>query len=268
MNVQKPFPLPHRTILGMRLDAASNADATRIILKSAKEKVRGYVCAANVHMVMESHDEEAFQRIVNGAVLVIPDGMPLVWGLRFLGVRKATHIRGYDLTVDLLEASAREGVTVGFYGGSIEVLNKLLQASQKRFSQLKAVYSYSPPFRQMSHEEDERIITEINDSGVNILFVGLGCPKQERWMAEHAGRIDAIMIGVGAAFDFLGGSKPQAPRWMMSAGLEWLFRLVIEPRRLWRRYCIYNARFIVLFIMQLLSNYYSIARQKIFKCMG
>ena len=152
----------------------------------------------------------------------------------------------------VLQAAERHGVPVGFYGGSPETLEKLLAVVKVRFPGLRVVYSFSPPFRPLAAEEDQRVTEEINQSGARILFVGLNTPKQDWWMAEHRGRVQAVMLGVGAAFDFIAGTKPQAPRWMMRIGLEWLFRLATEPRRLWRRYLRHNPRFVVLFAMQLL----------------
>jgi N-acetylglucosaminyldiphosphoundecaprenol N-acetyl-beta-D-mannosaminyltransferase len=123
-----------------------------------------------------------------------------------------------------------------------------------RFAELQIVYAYSPPFRALTPEEDHRIVREINSSGARILFVAIGNPRQELWMAAHRGKVQGVMLGVGAAFDFLAGAKPQAPRWMMRIGTEWIFRLVTEPRRLWKRYLKHNPRFVLLFLMQLLGR--------------
>jgi N-acetylglucosaminyldiphosphoundecaprenol N-acetyl-beta-D-mannosaminyltransferase len=165
----------------------------------------------------------------------------------------ATRVYGPDLTPHLLNAAEEEGIPVGFYGGSPQVLKRLIEVVLERYSRLRVAYAWSPPFRPLGPEEDQRVTDEINGSGARILFVGLNTPKQDLWMAHHRGRIPAVMLGVGAAFDFLAGSKPQAPRWMMRAGLEWLFRLATEPRRLWRRYLYQNPRFVLLFLMQLLG---------------
>ena len=146
---------------------------------------------------------------------------------------------------------ATQKITVGFYGGTVETLEQLTTLFEKKYPELKIAYSYSPPFRSMTAEEDEAIIRTVNASGTQILFVGLGCPKQERWMAAHRDKIQAVMLGVGAAFDFYAGNKRQAPLWMQRNGLEWLFRFSQEPTRLWRRYLYHNPRFIVLAIMQL-----------------
>ena len=189
---------------------------------------------------------------MNEADLVTPDGMPLVWGLRLLGCKEATRVYGPDLAPIILERAALEGLPVGFYGGSPRVLDRFVQVMTERFPKLQAAYAYSPPFRDLTPEEDQRVVQEIDGSGARILFVGIGNPKQEFWMAAHKGKVQAVMIGVGAAFDFLAGAKPQAPRWMMGVGLEWLFRLATEPRRLWKRYLKQNPRFMVLFALQLL----------------
>ncbi|WP_457637190.1 WecB/TagA/CpsF family glycosyltransferase [Oceanithermus sp.] len=223
------------------------------IINWAVQEDSRYVCAANVHMVMESYDSIDFRKVVNSADLVTPDGMPLVWMMRRLGVPNQSRVAGPELLPRVCEAAAQQGIPVGFYGGTADTLSGLTQHLLKRFPSLKIAYAHSPPFRPLSDEEDERVVREINSSGARILFVGLGCPKQERWMAEHRGRVRAVMIGVGAAFDFHAGKVRKAPAWMQRMGLEWLFRLAMEPRRLWRRYAKHNPRFVMLAIMQLLG---------------
>ena len=153
--------------------------------------------------------------------------------------------------MQLIEAVATQEIAIGFYGGTVETLEKLTALYKQKYPNLKIAYSYSPPFRSMTVEEDEAIIRTVNASGTKVLFIALGCPKQERWMAAHRGKIQAVMLGVGAAFDFHSGNKRQAPLWMQSSGLEWLFRFSQEPTHLWRRYLYHNPRFIVLAIMQL-----------------
>ncbi|RMH09324.1 MAG: glycosyltransferase [Nitrospirae bacterium] len=247
-----PNAMPsHRYILGMRVDATSYEDATRQILSWAKGRESRYVCAANVHMTMESFDSAEFRRVVNGADLVTPDGVPLVWTLRLLGVQGQTRVYGPDLTVHVVQAAANAGVPVGFFGGTPEALRGIVQNLETRFPAMQVAYAFSPPFRPLTPEEDDEIVAQINTSGARILFVGLGCPKQERWMAEHLGRIQAVMLGVGAAFDFHAGTIRQAPSWMQRSGLEWLFRLIVEPKRLWRRYLVNNPRFVVNVLLQL-----------------
>jgi len=245
--------LMNRHVLGMRVDATDYDDATRRVVAWARERESRYVCVANVHMAMEAYDSDKFRRIVNEADLVTPDGMPLVWMLRKLGKPDQERVYGPELMLRVCEAAAREGLPVGFYGGAQETLDKLVASVKMKYPTLEVAYSCSPPFRQLSPDEDSRIVEEINVSGARILFVGLGCPKQEMWMASHRGRVQSVMLGVGAAFDFHAGRVPQAPAWMQRAGLEWLFRLITEPRRLWRRYAKHNPRFVLLATMQLLG---------------
>jgi N-acetylglucosaminyldiphosphoundecaprenol N-acetyl-beta-D-mannosaminyltransferase len=241
-------------IIGTRVDPTSYAAATDQVLEWAKMNESRYVCVANVHMVMEAHDSPAFQKLVNAADLVTPDGMPLVWALRWIGYPTQGRVYGPDLMIKIIEAAAAEGVPVGFIGGRPEVLDELIARLQARFPTLKVCYRFSPPFRPLLPEEDEQIIVEINCSGARILFVGLGCPSQEFWMAEHLNQVRAVMLGVGAAFDFHAGAIPQAPPWMQNIGLEWLFRFLQEPRRLARRYLYHNPRFILLLARQLFWN--------------
>ncbi len=226
---------------------------TEQVLSWAKTPASRYICLANVHMLMEAYDSPQYSQIVNFADLVTPDGMPLVWMLRLKGHPDQQRVYGPTLMLHVLEAAARENVPVGFYGGSPEVLHSLLASLQVRFPNLKVDYSFSPPFEEMSQEEDAEIVDRINTSSARILFVGLGCPKQEKWMAEHRGKVNAVMLGVGAAFDFHAGVKSQAPLWMQKIGIEWLFRFASEPRRLWRRYLYHNPRFIFLAMADLLG---------------
>jgi N-acetylglucosaminyldiphosphoundecaprenol N-acetyl-beta-D-mannosaminyltransferase len=239
-------------ILGMRLNATNYADAAGSVINWARAGESRYLCAASVNNVMEAHDSCAFLRIMNDADLVTPDGMPLVWGLRMLGAREATRVYGPDLTPVVLAAAQREGIAVGFYGASQGTLTRLFTVVRRRYPALEIVYACAPPFRPLAPAEDAAVVEAIRDSGARILFVGLSTPKQERWMAAHRGSIPAVMLGVGAAFDFLAGVKPQAPAWMQNSGLEWLFRLATEPRRLFWRYLKHNPRFAALFAWQLL----------------
>jgi N-acetylglucosaminyldiphosphoundecaprenol N-acetyl-beta-D-mannosaminyltransferase len=250
------FPVrTSRFILGTRTDSLSYSAAAAQVLTWAAASESRYVCASNVHVTMESHDSPEFRGIMNDADLVVPDGRPLVWALRLFGVGAATQVRGPTLTVHVLERAAAAAVPVGFYGGSTEMLTRLLDACQRRFPGLRVAYAYAPPFRQLGADEDATVVREINDSGARVLFVGLGCPKQERWMASHKGQVNAVMLGVGAALDFLAGVKPEAPEWMQHAGIEWLFRLATEPRRLWRRYAYHNPRFVALLAGQYFKSF-------------
>lgn len=246
-------PLLRIQVLKTGIGTVNYTLAVGMIKKWARLVESRCVCAANVHVLMEAHDSTYYRTVMNEADLTVPDGMPLVWMMRAKGQRGQTRVYGPTLMLHVLEAAAQENLPVGFYGGSPKVLDMLIKRMQARYEELNVVFSCSPPFREMSREEDLAIIEQINRSGVRILFVGLGCPKQEIWMAEHRGKVKAVMLGVGAAFDFHGGMKPQAPVWMQRVGLEWLFRLFTEPRRLWKRYLYHNPRFVFLAVADLLG---------------
>jgi N-acetylglucosaminyldiphosphoundecaprenol N-acetyl-beta-D-mannosaminyltransferase len=243
-----------RRILGMRVDATSYAHASHEILRWARQGESRYICVATVNNVIEAYDDPDYQAVIEAADLVTPDGMPLVWGLRLLGVAGATRVYGPDLTPVVCQLATEQGVPVGFYGGAEDVLGTLTARLERRFPGLQVVYRSSPPFRPLTPEEERQTVEGLHRSGARILFVGLGAPKQERWMARHKGQVDAVMVGVGAAFDFLAGRKRQAPGAVQRLGLEWLFRLAHEPRRLWRRYLYRNPRFVALFAAQLLRE--------------
>jgi N-acetylglucosaminyldiphosphoundecaprenol N-acetyl-beta-D-mannosaminyltransferase len=228
----------------MRVDATSYADAAARVLAWAREGAPRTVCVANVHMTMEAWDDPPFQALVNAADLVTPDGMPLVWALRRLGVPDATLVYSPTLTLHVCELAAQEGVPVAFHGGSPEAIAALVPTLQARCPGLQVAYAASPPFRPATPDEDAATTDAIRDSGARILFVGLGCPKQERWMAEHRDRLPLVQLGVGAAFDFHAGRVRQAPPALQRLGLEWAFRLAMEPRRLAKRYLKHNPRFV------------------------
>jgi N-acetylglucosaminyldiphosphoundecaprenol N-acetyl-beta-D-mannosaminyltransferase len=237
----------------MRVDGTSYEDAARRVVRWTHEKRQAYVCIGTVHMVMEAFDSRAFQRTVNGADLVTPDGMPLVWVLKTLGVKDASRVYGPNLMLRIAAQAAREDVPIGLYGGTPESLETLQKVLEEWFPGIKVACKIAPPFRPLTPEEDEAVTKEIIESGARILFVGIGCPKQEKWMAEHKERLPVVMLGVGAAFDFHTGRVHQAPGWMQAAGLEWMFRLMMDPRRLWKRYAKHNSRFVGLVLLQLLG---------------
>ncbi|MEQ1887046.1 MAG: WecB/TagA/CpsF family glycosyltransferase [Bryobacteraceae bacterium] len=237
-------------VLGTRVDVLDYDRASRRIMNWARQQQARFICAANVHVVMEGHDARAYQEMVNGADMVTSDGMPLVWMLRAQGF-DASRVYGPDLMRILLEVCEREKMPVGLYGGSPAVLDRLLASIQREHPNLPVAYACSPPFRELSQVEDAQIITDIQESGARMLFVGLGCPRQERWITRHLSTIHVPMLGVGAAFDFIAGTKRTAPALLQRMGLEWLFRLMSEPGRLWRRYVVHNPRFLVLAGLQL-----------------
>jgi N-acetylglucosaminyldiphosphoundecaprenol N-acetyl-beta-D-mannosaminyltransferase len=246
-----------RRILGIGVDHTSYEEATAQVMEWARGGESRTVCLGVVASVMEARESARYRAALEEADLVTADGMPLVWMLRGLGAKPANRVYGPDLTVAVLWAAQAAGIAVGFYGSSEEVLGRLVEKLRWRFPRLEIAYREAPPFRPLSEAEDEEAVRAIRESGARILFVGLGGAKQDIWMAEHRGRVPAVMLGVGAAFDFLAGTKPQAPRWMQSAGLEWLFRLATEPRRLWRRYLRHNPRFALLAVKQIIGARFS-----------
>lgn len=244
-----------RTVVAIRVDATNYGDATDWVIERASRGSNSYVCVANVHMTMEAYDSPAFSRTVDGADLVVPDGMPLVWALKLLGVREASRVRGPSLTLDVARAAAEADIGVAVYGGKPEVAESFAKTLVRHAPKLEISAVISPPFRELSPEEEAEIAARIKESGARIIFVGLGCPKQEKWMARNVGRIDGVMLGVGAAFDFHAGNVREAPIWMQEAGLEWLFRLAQEPARLLGRYARHNPRFIALLIKQVVTRW-------------
>ena len=241
-------------ILGVDVAVSSYEKVIQQSLLWAEGRQSRALCFATVHMIMEAFDDPAFLCRLNRADLVNPDGMPLVWALRALGESGAQRVYGPDATVAMLAAAEDAGVPVGFYGGSQAVLDSLIAAVRLRRPKLEIAFSESPPFRALTPQEDQAVVDRITLSETRILFVGLGCPKQENWIIDHLGRVPAVMFAVGAAFDFIAGSKRQAPRWMMRSGLECLFRMATEPRRLAMRYLKHNPRFVILFLRQLLTR--------------
>ena len=247
-------PLQQRYVLGQRLDVTYYADATARVVDWARQGKSRYVCLSNVHMVMQGWDSAEFREIINAADLITTDGVPLVWCLRSLGVPAAVRVYGPDLTLHVCAAAAQQQLPIGLYGGTAQSLKEFAAYLQSRFPAIEIACSIAPPFRPLTVAEDVAYTKQLAESGARILFVGIGCPKQEIWMSEHRGRLDMPMLGVGAAFDFHAGRVKQAPAWLQAIGLEWLFRLLMEPRRLWRRYAWHNPRFVLFFIGQLLRG--------------
>jgi N-acetylglucosaminyldiphosphoundecaprenol N-acetyl-beta-D-mannosaminyltransferase len=245
-------------VLGMRVDPIELDDSVEIIDRwlAQLDPPRGrMVCSANVHMVMEAWDDAGYCAAVNRADLVLPDGQPMVWALRLLGVPQRRRVRvSPDLLLRLFAEAERRGSSVGLYGGSDETLPVFKALLGERFPRLRVGFAYAPPFRPLTTEEDEEVVARIRSAGVQLLLVGLGCPKQERWMAEHKERLSCVLIGVGAAFDLFGGRTREAPAWTRDIGLEWAYRLAQEPRRLWRRHAKHDPRFLALLAWQMVRR--------------
>jgi N-acetylglucosaminyldiphosphoundecaprenol N-acetyl-beta-D-mannosaminyltransferase len=212
----------------------------------------GYVCASATHLVMAAQDDPELRAAVLGSDLVVPDGQPLVWALNLLGHDLADRVYGPELMDRACKRGARTGRRMYLYGGrSHGALVQLTRNLRLRHLGLKIVGGYAPPFRELTEAEKTAVAGDIARSGAEIVWVGIGVPKQEKWMADMSARLQGcVQVGVGAAFDFHGGLIPQAPGWMQRRGLEWVFRLAHEPRRLWRRYLRYNPRFVVGFARQ------------------
>lgn len=240
-------------VVSLTPNVVSHDAAIAEIVSLARQKRGAYVCFSTVHMVMESYDNPEFGAKVNGADYIVTDGMPLVWMQKFQGAKDASRVRANDLMISLCEYAAKNDITVGFYGGKQEVIDGIKERANRELPDLKIVYAFSPPFRPLSDAEDAEIVAEINRANPDILFMGLGCPKQENWMSAHKDKLSTVMLGVGASFDFYAGNVKESPEWMGKLGLEWLYRLTQEPKRLWRRYLILNPRFMFLAALQLLG---------------
>jgi N-acetylglucosaminyldiphosphoundecaprenol N-acetyl-beta-D-mannosaminyltransferase len=247
-------------ILGVGVNSINLDDAVAIIERWIIERRRNYVCITGAHGVMESRRDERLRRIHNEAGLVTPDGMPLVWLLRLFGKNRTDRVYGPDLMRKMTAVSSLRGYRQFYFGGSESVADKLKEVLMTAHPELDVVGTLCPPFRELTPDEDRAMVAAINAARPDIVWVGLSTPKQEFWMANHLGTIDApVMVGVGAAFDFLAGVKRQAPVWMQRHGLEWLFRLCSEPRRLWRRYAYIVPGFAILavdaFVRRRLSTF-------------
>ncbi|HEX8298189.1 MAG TPA: WecB/TagA/CpsF family glycosyltransferase [Rubricoccaceae bacterium] len=248
-------PAPQsRRVLGVRFDATTYADAAARILAWAQAGESRTVCCSNTHSAVEAQDSPAFAAALERASLNTPDGVPVVWALRHLGLDRAERVYGPDLTLHVLRAAAAADIPVAFYGSSPETLAALAARLPALAPGLDVRALVSPPYRALTDAEDAAYTAEIVASGARILFVGLGCPRQELWCDAHTGHIPAVMMAVGAAFDFHAGRVRQAPPALQRAGLEWAFRLAMEPRRLWRRYARVVPRFMLGFARQMAGH--------------
>ena len=247
--------MPRTSVLGTDLALTNYEGAMDWMDEVVRRRERACVTAAAVHLVMVAREDPETRAAVDVA-LAVPDGVPLVWALRALGHPEASRVYGPDLMAAYCARSAATGMTMFLYGGhSDEALEDLTQALLARYPGLRIVGGWSPPFRPLTDDERDEVAARINATGADVVWVGTGQPKQEKWMAEMRDRLDApILAGVGAAFDFHAGIVRQAPAWMQRRGLEWTYRLAREPRRLWRRYARYNPRFVAAFARQYAAN--------------
>lgn len=229
--------VPSVHVLGVRVHTVQMPEVLKQIEHWIEERDKcRYIVATGMHGVMESRRDPAFKEIVNSADLFIPDGMAVVWAARRRGVRSARRVCGSDLMWEFFKIAEQKGFKIFFYGDTENTLRNLTGRLNELFPKLKIVGTHSPPFRTLTPEEDTQEVAMINESGADVIWVGLGLPKQERWMFEHKDRLSVpVIVGVGAAFKFASGQVQRAPRWVGDRGFEWLWRFVREPRRVWRR---------------------------------
>lgn len=254
MDTREELTFPERIgVLGVNVSRVNYDQAVRVILSAARKRTSVGVTALAVHGVMEGYFSPAFSGQLNSLQMVTPDGQPVRWALNILGAKELKErVYGPTLMLKVCEGAALEKIPVFLYGSREVVVNRLAENLKKMYPDLVIAHAQADRFRDATPEEDAADIRTINGSGAGIVFVGRGCPRQEKWIARHLGKVNAVMIGVGAAFDFHAGMLRQAPKFMQDHGLEWLYRLLEEPRRLWRRYIILNPLFMALFTMQLI----------------
>ncbi|MHC4172941.1 MAG: WecB/TagA/CpsF family glycosyltransferase [Planctomycetota bacterium] len=259
LNKKKDFQTVEDTIeiLGVRVNLEDYDSAIAKVEEHINSKYpTGYVTLMSANNLVNAQKYRLFKEISNKTYLSLPDGIPLVWIARSRGVKRIkTNIRGTDFMYRFFERAVQKKYKHFFYGGKEGIADQLKRVFENKFPEVKIVGTYCPPFRQLTEAEDGKIREMINSSGADIVWVGLNTPKQEYWMNEHKGKLNvSLMIGVGAAFDFHTGNAKEAPRWMQSNGLEWIFRLFTEPRRLWRRYLIGNSLLIYWLIKEKFNN--------------
>jgi N-acetylglucosaminyldiphosphoundecaprenol N-acetyl-beta-D-mannosaminyltransferase len=256
VNVEDAVPPPAAEVLGVPLALTDYERTMDWMDATIAEDGRGYVCVAAVHTVMVCQEDAELREAVLNSDLTVPDGQPLVWAMNALGHKLSSRVYGPDLMARYCDRASHTGTRMFLYGGRNQgALVQLALNLRRRYPGVKIVGGYSPPYRPLSSEEEDGIAAEINRSGADVVWVGIGVPKQEKWMAHMREKLDApVLVGVGAAFDFHAGLIPQAPNWMQAAGLEWAYRLTHEPRRLWKRYLRYNPRFVTGFMRQYLAR--------------
>lgn len=236
--------IPTVNILGVEI-AAINMKWLLSFTEKYVEKLSGdYICVSNVHTTVTSYEDEVYCAVQNGGIMAIPDGGPLSSIGRKRGAQKMSRTTGPSYMDEVLKLSISHGWKHYFYGSTVETLDMLKTKIEKEYPGIKIVGLYSPPFRHLTDVEDQIVVEKINSASPDFLWVALGAPKQEKWMAAHQGRVKGLMVGVGAAFDFFVGNIRRAPKWMQKANLEWLYRLIQDPKRLFKRYCVTNCKFI------------------------
>lgn len=244
----------HKSVLGTSVSLGTYQEFINEIFQLVKSHVPSYVCFANVHMVMEAHHDHLFQSVVNNADVVAPDGRPISLFLNLFEKQKQQRVCGMDILPDLLRQAEIEGKSVYFLGGTEELLEMIIAKAKRLYPALRINGSYSPPFRELSVEEDAALVDRIKQSHADLVFVSLGCPKQEKWMAIHRDSIGACLLGVGQAFKVFAGIEKRLPLWMRNLSLEWVYRLWLEPKRLWKRYLVTNSKFLIFTLTYVLNR--------------
>lgn len=243
-----------KTVINVPVTALPRQEQISTMMKWAKSNLSKVVCIANVHMLIEAYQDQQFGAVLRHADIVSPDGMPLVWMLRFLGAVQQDRVAGVDVLEDLCKKAIVDNVSVYFVGSHASILSKMEARLNRDFPDLKIAGMEPLPFRPMTFEEDQQLVQDLNQSGAGLVFVSLGCPKQEKWMSKHKEKVSAVMVGLGGAFPVYAGIHRRAPKFFRHAGLEWLYRLGQEPGRLWKRYATTIPLFMWLVLKQVAAE--------------
>lgn len=238
--------LQHCEILKTNINVTNMSDTIKYIGEHLDDLRGKYICVSNVHTTVMSYENEEYRKIQNGAAMALPDGAPLSSYSRRKGYKQAQRVTGPDLMLELFAISKEKGYRHYFYGATEETLQSMKEVLERDYPGIEIAGMYAPPFRALTPQEDAQIVAKINKSRPDFIWIGLGAPKQEEWMYQHMGQLQGVLIGVGAGFDYLAGYIKRAPRWMQRMSLEWLYRLLQDPKRLWRRYFTSNVKFICL----------------------
>lgn len=239
-------------VIDAPIDQITWNDAVQKLSLWGEQHQSRIVCICNAHSIITAKQDPEFNHVLNHADMSTPDGAPVAWMIKKVSGQLQDRINGPDLMLKYCEHAEKIGQSIYLYGGKESTLNILVDVLKSKYPNLKIAGYLSPPFRDLTNEEKDKIVQDINASGAHTVWVGLGCPKQEKWMHEHKGKINAVMVGVGAAFDYHAGTIKRAPKWMQNSGLEWFHRLCSEPKRLWKRYLVTNTLFILYAFKQLI----------------
>lgn len=248
--------LPTKTILGSPITAMPFKQQIAVIMAWAKERQPRFVCVANVHMLVEARLKKEFSEVLKQADLVTPDGMPLVWMLKCLGSLRQNRVAGMELFLELCKNAEQSEISIFLLGSQKDILERMTNRLKENYPNLQIADTAPLPFRPLLPNERADILESIRKSGAGLVFVSLGCPKQENWMSQNSAQVPAVMLGLGGVFPVYAGIHRWAPRWIRESGLEWFFRLIQDPKRLWKRYLTTNFVFVVLATLQLIGLFF------------